>query len=148
MLGAATLSWFARRMSRLDRLLRRLGVAIFLRALLETKQGAEARIDRRHCRLRLFCSGRTRADTFAALGTQGNHGDGEQELVADQVVQYERFAVVGDHVGRFGVGVVVATGDLAHGGAGDGQGPTWGTLLRLELIVFNGLLFVELALAG
>jgi len=33
-------------------------------------------------------------------------------------------------------------------GAGDGQGPTWGTLLRFELIVFNGLLFVELALAG
>lgn len=28
-----------------------------------------------------------------------------------------------------------------------GQGPTWGSILRLELIVFNTLLFVELALS-
>ena len=63
-------------------------------------------------------------DTRAGLGTQGDHGDGEQELVPDQVVEHDGLPVVGDDVvlaGLLGLPLFRARGALPHGRCGDGQ---------------------------
>ena len=113
--GAATLSWLARRMSRFERLVRRLGTAttLSLTALTETaardyvlflslRSGTQARVDASSSAALAASLKALRPDTWASLRTQGDHRNSQQELVADEVVEDDRVAVVGDDVGLFG----------------------------------------------
>src|SRR5580693_7873568 len=104
MLGAATLSWLARRMLRFERLVLRLGTATaaspynLLRVLLEAEQREQAGVDgvdRGGLRLLGGCLG---LDTRAGLRTQGDHRDPEQELVPDEVVEDHGLPVERDEV--------------------------------------------------
>src|SRR5678815_207059 len=90
--GAVTLSWFARRMLRFDRVVRRFGTATALLLLflcLHPQKRGQTRVDRFGS---LFWVGR--GNTRAILGAQGDHGDFEQQIVTDEVVEDDVFPVV------------------------------------------------------
>ena len=113
-----TLSWFARRMLRLDRLVRRLGTATAysfdqtqLRRLVpERQQRREPRVDVLLFGRSLDVGSGGGGHTRAVVRAQGNHGDPEQELVPDEVVEHDGLAVVGQGVG---LGVLERVLDLA-----------------------------------
>src|SRR4051794_19369784 len=89
--GAVTLSWLARRMLRLERLVRRFGratVSLLLVIRLQAEQRRESRIDARFFAAVALTCGRVRGggvNTRAVLRAQGDHRDFEDELVPEKL---------------------------------------------------------------